>query len=112
MDSVNLSSYLEGRCEVDSALARWLSADPSFAPWADWFDREGWTLGGSLAIPWANWLASDFGADYDLSAEALLSVRGAVGYRHPCDCLAAVAWAGQRIGRRGTSAWLMVDLAP
>jgi hypothetical protein len=52
------------------------------------------------------------GGDYDLEHSELLGVRGSLGYRHPCGCLATVAWAGQRLARDGIDAWFTLDLMP
>jgi hypothetical protein len=70
------------------------------------------SLGAELAIPWASWLTSEFGGDYDATADELLAVSSSLSYRHPCGCLSAVAWAGHRVGRDGFDAWLGVHLLP
>jgi len=111
-DSVHLEGYLEGSHEVDPVTTRWLSRGLGFSPRSAWFDADGWTAGTSLSIPWTAWLASRAGVDRDLSAEAWLAMHGSVGYRHPCGCLAAAAWAGYRVGRPGVDAWLTLDLIP
>jgi hypothetical protein len=111
-DGVNLSGYVEGRLGVAPTLARWLESDSIDATSVGWFDREGWTVGSALGMPWTSLLASTVGADYDATARRLLGVRGTLGYRHPCGCLAAEAWAGHRFGRRGVDAGLTVDLVP
>jgi hypothetical protein len=119
LDSLNLSGYLQGRLHVEPVAARWwLAPDPGHAPSTGWLapaapDRdEGWTAGGHLAVPWTSWLASSAAVDHDLTAQQLLAVRGALGYRHRCRCLAAAAWVGHRIGRPGVDAALTVDLVP
>jgi hypothetical protein len=119
LDSLNLSGYLQGRLHVEPVQARWwLTPDPVHAPSTGWLAPaapgrdEGWTAGGNLAVPWTSWLASSVAVDHDLTSERLLAIRGALGYRHRCGCLAAMAWAGHRIGRPGVDAALTVDLVP
>ncbi len=111
-DSVHLEGYLEGSHEVDPLTTRWLGRGLGLAPRAAWFDVDGWTAGTSLAVPWTTWLSSRAGVDRDLSADEWLALHGSLGYRHPCGCLAAVAWAGHRVGRPGVDAWLTLDLIP
>jgi hypothetical protein len=111
VDALHLSASAEGRSGEQPTLADLLAGDLD-ARRAGRFDRVGWTLGGELGVPFTDWLASAFGGDYDLTSEQLLAVRGTLGYRHPCGCLAALAWVGQRLGRDGLDAWLTVDLLP
>jgi hypothetical protein len=111
-DWVHLEGYLEGSHDVDPVTARWLNRRPELSPRAAWFDADGWTAGTSLAVPWTAWLASMAGVDRDLSAAEWLALHGSLAYRHPCGCLAAVAWAGHRVGRPGVDAWLTLDLIP
>jgi hypothetical protein len=111
-DGLSISAYAEGRLETEPQAARFFLHPSWRAQRAGWLDRPGWTVGGALAIPWADWLASRVAADYDIEAEELLSVRGALGYRHRCGCLALSAWAGQRIGREGIDIWGTLDLLP
>jgi hypothetical protein len=111
-DRLHVTGYVEGRSGASPTLARLLVADAFDAPKAGWFDRSGWSTGGELGVPWTDWLASAVAGDYDLETRQLLAIRGSVAYRHPCGCLALVAWAGHRIGRPGVDAWMSVDLAP
>lgn len=111
-DGLHLAGYVEGRLGVAPTLARWLDSRALDVVSAGWFDRAGWTLGSALGVPWTSWMASTVSVDYDASARQLLGVRGTLGYRHPCGCLAAEAWAGHRFGRGGVDAGLTVDLLP
>lgn len=111
-DGLHVAGYVEGRWGVSPVLARLLVSDAFAAPRTGWFDESGFTTGGELGVPWTHWLASAVGGDYDLETRQLLAVRGSLAYRHPCGCLAVVAWAGHRVGRRGVDAWMSVDLAP
>jgi hypothetical protein len=81
------------------------------APWVPWFERTGWSAGGRTGVLWTRWLTSAVDADYDLTRRTLLSVRGTIGYRHPCGCLAVTLWGGHRLGRGGVDSWLTIDLA-
>lgn len=111
VDALHLAVSADGRAGAEPLPARLLGAD--LVPvHSGWFDREGWTLGSELGVPWTRWLASALAADYDLTRDELLGIRGSLGYRHPCGCLAALAWAGHRLGRDGVDAWLTVDLLP
>lgn len=111
-DGLHVTGYVEGRSGASPTLARLLVADAFDAPKAGWFDRSGLSTGGELGVPWTDWLASSVAGDYDLETRQLLAIRGSLAYRHPCGCLALVAWAGHRIGRPGVDAWMSVDLAP
>ena len=108
----HLRAYAAGRHRATPARARLVTRGGWDEPRSGWFDRAGWTGGGEVRVPWTSWLASAVAADYDLTADELLSVRGSVGYRHPCGCLAALAWSGTRLGRDGVDAWLTLDLLP
>jgi hypothetical protein len=82
------------------------------APLVQWFDAPGWSVGGGAVVPWTRFLASSADVDYDATARELLGVRGTLGYRHPCRCLAVAVWGSQRLGRPGVDAWITVDLMP
>jgi hypothetical protein len=110
--ALHVTGYLEGRNASAPALLRALFEDNWDAPRTGWFDRAGWSAGGSLHVPWSNWLASSVGADFDVSREVLLGVRGGLAYRHPCGCLAALGSAGQRLGRDGVDVAFTLDLMP
>jgi hypothetical protein len=106
--------YLGGRAASSLgvvSLESRLLAEGWDAPFVPWFGRTGWSVGGRAGVPWTRWLTSSVDADYDLTARTLLSVRGTVGYRHPCGCLAVTLWGGHRLGRDGVDSWLTLDLA-
>jgi hypothetical protein len=111
-DGIHLSGYAEGRLELEPLMMRFLDDDGWEAPRVGFFDRPGWAAGGELAVPWFDWLASAVASDWDVSEGELLAVRGSLGYRHRCGCLAALAWVGHREGREGVDAWLTLDLLP
>jgi hypothetical protein len=110
-DGLNLGGYLEGRELEEPLLVRFVDA-PLDAPRVGWLDRSGWTVGGELQIPWVAWLATAVAVDWDVTENKMLGLRGALAYRHRCGCLAALAWAGHRLGREGVDARLTVDLIP
>jgi hypothetical protein len=111
-DGLHVSGYAEGRSEAEPLAVRGVALDAWDAPRFGWLDAAGWTTGGELRVPWTRWLASSVAGDYDVTSETLLGVRGALAYRHPCDCLALVGWAGHRLGRDGVDASLTLDLLP
>lgn len=81
------------------------------APWVPWFERTGWSVGARTGVAWTHWLASAIDGDFDLTRRTLLGVRGTLGYRHPCGCLAISLWGGHRLGRGSVDSWLTIDLA-
>lgn len=111
--SHHLSLYLEGQQDLDARMARAISGDvlSSEPPFA-WYDAEGLSSGAEMMLKWSRALSTAVGADMDVKASTLLGVRGSLAYRHPCGCLATVAWAGHRLARRGVDAWLTLDLIP
>jgi len=111
-DALHLSAHAEGRMEQEPLGARALLADDWAAPRIGWLDREGFSAGGELAIPWTREIATGVAAEADLRDERLLAVGGGVGYRHACGCLATRAWVGQRVGRDGFDAVVTLDLLP
>jgi hypothetical protein len=111
-DGVHLVARAAGSAGEPVLEGRTLVAGGWHAVPVDWLDRPGWAFGSSVGIPWARWLASGFDVDYDWTQRALLGVRGATAYHHPCRCLALTAWAGHRAGRDGIDAMLTIDLAP
>jgi hypothetical protein len=111
-ESVVLDVRVEGRHGRQAIAARWLDRDVWDAPWNGWYTRPGWSAGSGLLIAWTRWLASVMAADYDLTADQSLGERGGLAYRHPCGCLALVAQAGRRLGRKGFDASLTLDLLP
>lgn len=111
--SHHLSLYVEGQQDLDARLGRAISGDVlSNEPLLAWYDADGLSSGAELMLKWSQALSTAVGADMDVKESALLGVRGSLAYRHPCGCLATVAWAGHRLARRGVDAWLTVDLIP
>ncbi|MBN1609898.1 MAG: hypothetical protein JW940_24925 [Polyangiaceae bacterium] len=111
-EGVVLDARVEGRHGRQAIAVRWFDRDVWDAPWNGWYSEPGWSAGSSLLVPWTRWLASAVAADYDLTADRSLGERGGLAYRHPCGCLALIAQAGRRLGRRGFDASLTLDLLP
>lgn len=111
--SHHLELYVEGQQDLDPRLSRAISGDLlSNEPLLAWYDSDGLSSGADVMLKWSQALSSAVGADMDVEESTLLGVRGSLAYRHPCGCLATVAWAGHRLARRGVDAWLTVDLIP
>ncbi len=107
----NLRVHGEGR-RADPDRAALLSPSDWGAARGPLLEGPGWSVGAEARMPWASTVASALGAEWDATAQRLLAVTGATGYRHPCACLSVLAWAGRRIGRDGFDARLTVDLLP
>jgi hypothetical protein len=111
-EGVVLDARVEGRHGRQAIVVRWFDRDVWDAPWNGWYSEPGWSAGSGILVPWTRWLASVVSADYDLTADRSLGERGGLAYRHPCGCLALVAQAGRRLGRKGFDASLTLDLLP
>jgi hypothetical protein len=111
-DGFLLSAYTEGRLAMDPTTARWVTARTWLPPRSGFLDRPGFSAGSAVAAAWSRAIATTVSLDGDLGEQQLLGVRGGISYRHPCGCLGAAAWAGERLGRRGLDAWVGVDLLP
>lgn len=112
LDSVHVAFSGEARTEEPASRLRMLREGGWEEPVSEWLDRAGISLGGSIGVPWANWLASGADVAFDYTTRTLLGLRGSTAYRHPCGCLAVVGWAGHRIGRSGFDASISIDLMP
>jgi hypothetical protein len=108
-DGVYLGGHVMSRVGTIPIASRLLSGWD--APWVPWLERTGWSVGGRTGVLWTRWLASAVDGDFDLTSRTLLGVRGTLGYRHPCGCLAISLWGGHRLGRGSVDSWLTIDLA-
>lgn len=102
----------DGASHGSPGTARWLFDESWFDPARPILDRNGWSGGSELSVPWTRTLSSTASVDYDLTQRELLGAWGGFGYRHPCGCLAIASFVGHRVGRGGFDAWLGFDLAP
>ena len=111
-DGLHLQLRADGASHGSPARARWLFDDSWFDPARSILNRDGWSGGSELSVPWTRALSSSASVDYDFVAQELLAAWGGLAYRHPCGCLAVASFVGHRVGRGGFDAWLGFDLAP
>jgi len=111
-DSLHLLLHADGASHGSPGQARALFDDSWFDPARSFLDRDGWSGGSELSVPWTRALSTSGAVDYDLTSRALLAAWGGLGYRHPCGCLALSSFVGHRVGRGGFDAWVGFDLAP
>ena len=111
-DGLHLLLRADGASDGSPARARVLLDEGWFDPARPFLDRNGWSAGSELSVPWTRAFNTTASIDYDLSGRELLATWGGFGYRHPCGCLALAGFVGHRVGRGGFDAWLGFDLAP
>jgi hypothetical protein len=111
-DGLHLLLRADGASDGSPARARALFDETWFDPARPFLDRNGWSAGSELSVPWSRAFNTTASVDYDLSNRELLATWGGLGYRHPCGCLAVAGFVGHRVGRGGFDAWLGFDLAP
>jgi len=111
-DGLRLSLRADGASRGSPARARTLFDESWFDPPRPFLDRNGWSAGSELTVPWTRAFSTSASVDYDLTARELLATWGGLGYRHPCGCLAVASFVGHRVGRGGFDAWVGFDLAP
>ncbi|MBI5533248.1 MAG: hypothetical protein HY898_11055 [Deltaproteobacteria bacterium] len=110
--SVHLAPRIAHRGDLDPMTARALTSADPYAIGGTWLDRAGTSVGADAVVPVGRGYRLFGGADADATDRTWLGSRGGVMYEHPCGCLAATAWVGQRLGREGVDGWLALDLAP
>jgi hypothetical protein len=111
-DGLHLLLRADGASNGSPARARVLFDQSWFDPARPFLDRDGWSGGSELSVPWSRAFSTTASLDYDLTSRELLAAWGSLGYRHPCGCLAVASFVGHRVGRGGFDAWLGFDLAP
>ena len=111
-DGLHLLFRADGASHGSPARARALFDESWFDPARPFLDRNGWSAGSELSVPWSRAFTTTASVDYDLTSRELLATWGSFGYRHPCRCLAVAGFVGHRVGRGGFDAWLGFDLAP
>lgn len=111
-DGLRLLLRADGASNGSPARARALFDESWFDPARPFLDRNGWSAGSELSVPWSRAFSTTASVDYDLTSRELLATWGGFGYRHPCGCLAVAGFVGHRVGRGGFDAWLGFDLAP
>ena len=111
-DGLHLLLRADGASHGSPVRARALFDESWFDPARPFLDRDGWSGGSELSVPWTRTLSTSGSLDYDLTSRELLAAWGSLGYRHPCGCLAVASFLGHRVGRGGFDAWIGFDLAP
>jgi hypothetical protein len=111
-DGLHLLVHADGSSRGSPAQAHVLFDEAWLDPARPFLDRNGWSGGSELSVPWSRSLSTSGALDYDLTSHALLAAWGGLGYRHPCGCLALASFIGHRVGRGGFDAWVGFDLAP
>ncbi len=111
-DGLHVLAHADGTSGGSANIARALFDESWFDPARPFLDREGWSAGGEVSVPWTHSLSTSAALDTDLTRRALLATWVGFDYRHPCGCLAVAGFAGHRVGREGVDAWLGFDLAP
>jgi hypothetical protein len=101
-----------GRRGVEPVLARAIGSAAAREPSGGWLATPGWSAGGEVGGRLLRSVTINGGVDQDVSARTLLSVRGSVGYQHPCRCLSVDTFVAHRLGREGVDFWVSIDLAP
>jgi hypothetical protein len=111
-DGLHVRVRGDGASHGSPAQARVLFDEAWFDPARPFLDRNGWSAGSEVSVPWSRALTTTASLDYDLTGRDLLSVWGSLGYRYSCGCLAVAGYLGHRVGRGGVDAWIGFDLAP
>ncbi|HYQ41102.1 MAG TPA: hypothetical protein VER11_04020 [Polyangiaceae bacterium] len=111
-EDLHLLLRADGASQGSPGRARVLFDESWFDPARPFLDRNGWSAGSELSVPWTRAFSTTASVDYDLTSRELLATWGGFGYRHPCGCLAVAGFVGHRVGRGGFDAWLGFDLAP
>jgi hypothetical protein len=111
-DGLHLLAHADGASRGSPAQARVLFDETWFDPARPFLDRDGWSGGMELSVPWTRAVSTTAAVDYDLSPRVRLATWAGFGYKHPCGCLAVAGFVGHRVGREGVDAWLGFDLAP
>ena len=111
-EGLHLLLRADGASQGSPARSRVLFDESWFDRARAFLDRDGWSAGSELSVPWSRAFSTSAAIDYDLTSRELLATWGGFGYRHPCGCLAVASFVGHRVGRGGFDAWLGFDLAP
>lgn len=73
---------------------------------------DGFSGGVAASIPWAKFLATRGGVDWDFTAQRLLGAWGTLELRDGCGCVRVRVTGAHRLGREGLDVWLSIDFAP
>ncbi len=111
MDRWGLRVHGTWRRGDDPVLARAIADAPISAP-LGFIASDGFSGGVAASIPWAKFLATRGGVDWDFSAGTLLGAWGAIELRDGCGCLRLRVTGAHRLARDGLDVWMSIDFAP
>ena len=111
MDRFGFRAHAAARRALDPTVARALTDAPLAAP-LGFLTKEGWTGGVGVSIPWASFLATRGGVDWDFEGPLVTSAWATIELRDKCGCFRVRINGAHRLGREGVDVWLGIDLAP
>lgn len=111
MDRLGFRAHAAARRGMDPTIARALSDAPLAAP-LGFLTKEGWTGGVAMSIPWASFLATRGGVDWDFEGPLVTAAWATIELRDKCGCFRVRINGAHRLGREGVDVWLGIDLAP
>ncbi len=111
MDRLGLRAHGTWRRGEDPIAARALGDAPITVP-IGYVSTEGFSGGVAASIPWARFLATRGGVDWDFTAGRLLGAWGTIELRDTCGCLRLRVTGAHRLGRDGLDVWMSIDFAP
>jgi hypothetical protein len=111
MDRFGFRAHAAARRALDPTVARALTDAPLAAP-LGYLTKEGWSGGVAVSIPWASFLATRGGVDWDFEGPLVTSAWATVELRDKCGCFRVRINGAHRLGREGVDVWLGIDLAP
>ncbi len=108
--TAGMAAELATRSRVDPIDARAFS--PSGVTWTpvSELSDEGTSLSVSGHLPIGSGLRVGASTDWDAKSERWLAAGSGLVLEHPCGCAQGKAWVSQRVGRKGTDGWLVVEL--
>lgn len=110
-DSLRVGGHIEG-VRRDVRATTGVFADDFSLPASARFDRSGFSAGARAYVPWGARVATEGGAEFDLSHSELLAWWGQIRYRHPCRCMSLSVVGAHRTGRGGLDAAVNFELIP
>lgn len=110
-NSLRVGGHLEA-AHGDVSRTRGVFADDFLLPVGARLDRSGVSAGTRAVVPWGARLATDGGAEFDLSHSQVLAWWGQIRYRHPCRCMSLSVVGAHRTGRSALDVGLNWELVP
>lgn len=111
MDRFGFRAHVAERRGLDPTVARALSDAPLAAP-LGYLTKEGLSGGVGVSIPWASFLATRGGVDWDFEGPLVTAAWATIELRDKCGCFRVRINGAHRLGREGVDVWLGIDLAP